>query len=37
MLKKWLDNGKTIETFFSANKSELGDQTSYNLSEFVKE
>ena len=37
MLKGWVEKGKTIEAFFSANKTELGDQTSYNLTEFIKE
>lgn len=36
-LRKWVDAGLSVEEFFTANAVELGSQSDYNLSEFMKE
>jgi hypothetical protein len=37
ILTAWLSSGNSMEEFFTANASELGVMSDYNLQEFVKE
>jgi hypothetical protein len=34
LLKGWVDGGNTVEEFFKANQTELGEMAAYNLAEF---